>query len=135
MAPKQVASQRSSLPLVSDQTDGTFQASMADELASTIEHLLSVRYAAARVAEELPSRPQRIVHTITSESLMVELAAARQSRPAAPRTAEPETPRRPSPALRVFAVIGFVMIAYALLMKSPWRDQVPSIDRITQLLK
>lgn len=106
---------------------------MADELASTVEHLLSTRYAARRLAEESPST--RVVPTVTSESLLAELAAARKSGPAEPRAVVAEEPRRArSPALRLFAVVGVAMIVYALLMKSPWRDQLPSPDRIAHLL-
>src|SRR5260221_9285952 len=86
---KNAAPRRSDPRLGSHEAHGTYQASMADELAGTVEHLLNTRYAAARLAEEIPSR--RVVQTITGESLLAELAAARQSRGdhTAPRAAAP----------------------------------------------
>lgn len=138
MAPRQVASQRSRLPLVSGEAEGTYQASMADELASTVEHLLSTRYAAARLAEEVPSR--RVVHTITDESLLAELAAARQSgasHRASSRSDDSEMPRRSGSLLgRVFAFGCVAVILLTLGCLSPFRDYVPSplrdhVDRIT----
>ena len=140
-APKQVASRRSDPRLGSHEAHGTYQASMADELAGTVEHLLNTRYAAARLAEEIPSR--RVVQTITGESLLAELAAARQSRGDQPasRSADPETPRRSGSFLgRVFAFGCVAVILLTLVCLSPFRDYVPSplrdqVDRITHLLK
>src|SRR5258707_2577465 len=139
--PKKFPSRRSDPRLGSHEAHGTYQASMADELAGTVEHLLNTRYAAARLAEEIPSR--RVVQTITGESLLAELAAARQSRGDQPasRSADPETPRRSGSFLgRVFAFGGVAVILLTLVCLSPFRDYVPSplrdqVDRVTHLLK
>src|SRR5260370_8239407 len=98
--PKKGPSRRSDPRLGSHEAHGTYQASMADELAGTVEHLLNTRYAAARLAEEIPSR--RVVQTITGESLLAELPAARQSRGAQPPSppSDPHPPPPPSPFLR-----------------------------------
>jgi hypothetical protein len=136
-ASRQVASQRSGPRLVAHEAHGTHQASMADELASTVEHLLSTRYAAARLAEEIPTR--RVVQAITGESLLAELAAARQSGGGQPasRSADPETPQRSGSFLtRAFAFAGVAVILLTLVCMSPLRDYVPSplrdqVDRIT----
>jgi hypothetical protein len=117
------------------QDRATYQATMADELASTVEHVLSTRYALARVTEQTAAKLQAVAQVVTSESLLAELAAARPSRPSELPAAEPEAPRKKSPLLGLFAFVGCAMILYGLLLKSPWHDQVPSIDRITQLLK
>lgn len=134
-APRNVAVLPSSLVAQEQPSAGSYEAAVADDLAGTVEHVLNSRYSGARMSEESSPRPRAIMQPVTSESLLAELAVARQSRPAEPRATEAETPRRSrSRALRLFAFVGFAMIAHALLMKSPWRDQVPSIDRITQLL-
>jgi hypothetical protein len=115
--------------------DRSYQAEMADDLASTVEHVLSTRYARASMMEQRETRPHPAVQEITSESLLTELAAAKRSRPAEPCVGESKTPPRSgSPALRLLAFVGLAIIGYALLMKSPWRDQVPSLERMTQLL-
>jgi hypothetical protein len=109
------------------------QAAAAGDLASTVEHVLSSRYADARATEQTVSKPQFVAQTITAESLLAEIAVARQSRPAEPAAAE--TPQRSrSPALLLFGFAGFAMVLYGFLLKSPWHNQVPSIDRIMQLL-
>jgi hypothetical protein len=127
MARRQVGLLRSDLPSVAPATTETFQASIADELASTVEHLLSTRYAAERLAEEAPAK--RVVQTVTSESLLDELAVARQARGNEPatRAAEPEPPRRSaSPLIRIvaFGVVGIVLLVLVCL--SPYRDYVPT---------
>lgn len=127
MARRQVGLLRSDPPSAAPAATETFQASIADELAGTVEHLLSTRYAGERPAEEAPAK--RVVQTVTAESLLAELATARQARgnePAA-RAAEPEPPRRSgSPLARIvaFAAIAVVLLAFACL--SPYRDYVPA---------
>jgi hypothetical protein len=141
MARRQVGLQRSSLPPVKPETDGTFQASMANELADTVEHLLSTRYAAQRLAEESP--PKRVVQTVTSESLLAELAAARQAQGYQPtsRAAEPEPPRRSGLSLgKILALGGVAVILLVFACLSPFRDYVPSplrdqVDRAAHFLK
>jgi hypothetical protein len=127
MARRQVGLLRSDPPAVAPATAETFQASIADELTSTVEHLISTRYAAERLAEEAPAK--RVMQTVTADSLLAELAAARQARGNEPasRAAEPEPPRRSaSPLVRIvaFGVIGIVLLVFACL--SPYRDYVPA---------
>jgi hypothetical protein len=111
------------------------QAAAADDLASTVEHVLGSRYAGARAAEQTASKPQFVAQTVTSASLLAELAVAKASRPSEPRVADAVTSsKRRSPLLGLFAFVGCAMILYGFLLKSPWHDQVPSIDRIMQLL-
>jgi hypothetical protein len=140
MARRQVGLQRS-IPSATPETTGTFQASIADELASTVEHLLATRYAAVRLAEEGPSK--RVVQTITSESLLAELAAARQGQGYQPvsKVADTEPPRRSvSPVVRLMALGCVGVILLTLVCLSPFREYVPlplrdQVDRITALLK
>src|SRR5689334_16200830 len=127
MARRQVGLLRSDASSVAPATTETFQASVADELASTVEHLLSTRYAAERLAEEAPAK--RVMQAVTSDTLLAELAAARQARGAEPATpaAEPEPERRSrSPLVRIvaFGVIGIVLLVFVCL--SPYRDYVPA---------
>jgi hypothetical protein len=127
MARRQVGLLRSDVPSVAPAATETFQASIADELASTVEHLISTRYAAERLAEEAPAK--RVMQTVTSESLLAELAAARQARGNEPatRVAESKPPRRSgSPVVRIvaFGVIGIVLLIFVCL--SPYRDHVPA---------
>jgi hypothetical protein len=127
MARRQVGLLRSDVRSVAPAATETFKASVADELASTVEHLLSTRYAVERLAEEAPAK--RVVQTVTSESLLAELAEARQARGNEPasRVAEPEPSRRSgSPLVRLvaFGGIGIVLLVFACM--SPFRDYVPS---------
>jgi hypothetical protein len=111
------------------------QAAAAGDLASTVEHVLSSRYADARATEQTVSKPQLVAQTVTSESLLAELAVAKASRPSEPRVSDAVTSsRRRSPLLGLFAFIGCAMILYGFLLKSPWHNQVPSMDRVMQLL-
>ena len=111
------------------------QAAAADDLASTIEHVLSSRYAGAPATEQTASKPQFVAQTVTSDSLLAELGVAKASRPSEPRVADAVTSsKRRSPLLGLFGFVGCAMIVYGFLLKSPWHDQVPSINRITQLL-
>jgi hypothetical protein len=113
----------------------SYQAAVADDLASTVEHVLNTRYAVGRLTEQTASKLHAVAQVVTSDSLLAELAEARQSTPREPPAAESAAPRKSgSPLLRLFAFVGVAMIVYALILKSPWRDQVPSIDRIVQLL-
>jgi len=126
MARRQVALQHTSLPATSE-PEGTFRASVADELASTVEHLLTTRYAAERLAEEVPAT--RLVQTVTSESLLAELAAARQAQGHQPvsRGAEPEPTQRSGSSIgKLFALGCIAVVVLVVACKSPLRDYVPS---------
>ena len=136
MARRQVALQRSSVPPATPETDGTFQAAVADELASTVEHLLTTRYAAERVAEE--SQPKRVLQTVTAESLLAELAAAKAARrdqPSSPAP-DPKTARRSgSSAGRLFVLGLIAVVLLVMACRSPLKDYVPSplrdqVDRV-----
>jgi len=107
-------------------------------LASTVEHLLNTRYAGTRLTEEPSSRPRGVVQTITGESLLAELAAAKESRTDQPQRRAPETARRSGSFLgRAFACGCVAVILLTLVCMSPFRDYVPSplrdrVDRIAQ---
>jgi len=108
-------------------------------LAGTVEHVLNSRYSGTRVPEGPSSRPHGVAQTVTAESLLAELAAARQSRGGQPRSrpADSEKPRRSGSFLgRTFACACVAMILLTLVCMSPLRDYVPSplrdhVDRIT----
>lgn len=127
MARRQVGLLRPDAPPVAPAATETFQASVADELASTVEHLISTRYAAERLAEAAPVK--RVMQTVTSDSLLAELATARHASGSEPatRAAQPAPPRRSgSPLARIvgFGVVGIVLLVSACL--SPYRDYVPA---------
>ena len=111
---------------------------IADELATTIEHVMSSRYAGgtAAVAAAPPARPA--IKAVTAESLMAELSAARQGKSErAPRASEPSLLHaKPAPSLldRAFVLAGVALILGALLFMSPWRDKFLSVDRLTHFL-
>lgn len=131
---RKVAGLSSSLAVQEQPEAESYEAAVAEDLAGTVEHILNSRYSGTRAPEE-PAKPRAAMREITSDSLLAELAAAREANPRQHHVAEPEkAPRKRSPALRLFAFIGFAMIGYGFLLKSPWRDQVPSVDRILQLL-
>lgn len=134
-SPRKVAALSSGL-LVRQQASGeSYEAAVADDLAATVEHVLSTRYAGARPTDQTASRPHGVAQAITSESLLAELAAARQANPREPRAADSApSPKSGSPLLRLFAFAGVATIGYGLLMKSPWHDQIPSLERIVHLL-
>ncbi len=91
-------------------------------------------------AAESSPRPHRVMPTITAESLLAELAAAKQSG-ASPHWVQPgpeksETPRKSSSAFDRALVYGAVVVGlFALLTVSPWRDRIPAIERVTQFLQ
>ena len=111
------------------------QPAAADELAATIEHVLVSRYAGARPVQDSTSKPRLVVTAVTADSLLAELAEARQSRsgekkPAAARRS-PQAPKKPMSLLdRAFAFGGIALVLFALLVLSPWRDSFlsPSIS-------
>jgi hypothetical protein len=130
-----LAELRSGLLVRNQPSAESYQAAAADDLAETVEHVLNTRYAVGRLTERTTPKLHAVAQVVTSDSLLAELAEARQSTPREPRVVESEVQKKSgSPLLRLFAFVGVAMIAYALLLKSPWRDQVPSIDRIVQLL-
>ena len=127
MARRQVALQRSSVLPATPDTDGTFQASMADELASTVEHLLTTRYAGERLAEE--TQPKRMVPAVTAESLLAELATAKAARGGQPSSIAPDpaTPRRSGSSIGKLLVLGCVAVVLVVVAcRSPLRDYMPS---------
>jgi|SRR5690348_9004628 hypothetical protein len=131
---RKVAGLSSSVPVPEQPQAESYEAAVADDLAGAVEHVLNSRYSGTRAPEE-PAKPRAAIREVTSDSLLAELTAAREANPQQPQVAEPEqAPRKRSPALPLFAFIGFAMIGYGLLLKSPWHDQVPSLDRILQLL-
>ncbi len=100
---------------------------------SSGRHQPSAESYQATVADDLAGT------TVTAESLLAELAAARQSRGGQPRSrpADSEKPRRSGSFLgRTFACACVAMILLTLVCMSPLRDYVPSplrdhVDRIT----
>jgi hypothetical protein len=111
---------------------------IADELATTIEHVMSSRYAGGTVAVAAAAPARPAIKAVTAESLMAELSAARQGKSErAPRASEPSLPHaKPAPSLldRAFVFAGVALVLGALLFMSPWRDQFVSIDRLTHFL-
>jgi len=108
------------------------QPAAADELAATIEHVLVSRYASKRPVQE-PAKPHLAISAITADSLMAELAQARQSRTEGAASTSRQAsrpPKKPASALdRMFAFGGIALVLFALLALSPWRDSFlsPSI--------
>ena len=117
------------------------QPAAADELAATIEHVLGSRYASGRQAQNSTPAPRAIVGSaVTADSLLAELALARQSRAEesgstsrrATRSSDPSrAPKKPTSLVdRAFAFGGLALIVFALLALSPWRDALsPTISR------
>jgi hypothetical protein len=137
---RKVAELSSSLLVRHPPSAESYQAAVADDLASTVEHLLNSRYSGTRMTQEPSSRP-RMAQTITDESLLAELAAARRSggdRRGSLRTADSAMQRRSSSFLgRAFAGGCVAIILLTLVCMSPFRDYVPSplrepVDRVTQ---
>ncbi len=138
---RKVAALSSSLLVREQASAASYQAAVADDLAGTVEHVLNSRYSGTRI-EEPSSRPRGVVQTITGESLLAELAAARADQPQrASRSGDSETPRRSGSFLgRVFAFGCVAVVLLTLVCLSPFRDYVPSplryqVDRVTHLLK
>jgi len=121
------------MSLNSPSTTASHGPAVADELAATIEHVLGSRYAGGRPVQD--SAPKRLAATaVTGDSLMAELALARQSRseqnaPASPRRSSRGPKKAPSFLDRAFTFGGLALILFALLVLSPWRDSFlsPSI--------
>jgi len=114
------------VPLEPPVTTASHQPAVADELAATIEHVLGSRYASGRPIQESAPKP-RLAAAVTGDTLMAELALARQSRseesePASPRQSS-RKPKKPASVLdRAFTFGGLALILFALLVLSPWRD-------------
>jgi hypothetical protein len=103
------------------------QPAAADELAATIEHVLGSRYTGARAAPESTEKPRLVGSAVTVDSLMAELAQARQARVGDSKVATSrQTVRAPKKATslldRAFAMGGVAIVLFALLALSPWRD-------------
>jgi hypothetical protein len=116
------------------------QPAAADELAATIEHVLGSRYASGRQAQNSTPTPRVIVGSaVTADSLLAELALARQARSEEGGTrrrtgsSDPSrAPKKPTSLVdRAFAFGGLAIILFALLALSPWRDSFlsPTISR------
>lgn len=102
-------------------------ATVADELAATIEHVLGSRYAGTRTAPEAEPKPRLVASAVTSDSLMAELKQARQSRapedkPAASSRSAHRPKKAPSFLDRAFLFGGCALVLFVLLVLSPWRD-------------
>jgi len=105
------------------------QPAAADELAATIEHVLGSRYAGARAAPASTEKPRLTSSTVTADTLMAELAEARQARVGDTKAATlRRTVRAPKKATslldRAFALGGVALVLFALVALSPWRDSV-----------
>jgi hypothetical protein len=118
------------------------QPAAADELAATIEHVLGSRYASGRQAQNSTPTPRVIVGSaVTADSLLAELALARQARSEEGSSttrrltgsSDPSrAPKKPTSLVdRAFAFGGLAIILFALLALSPWRDSLlsPTISR------
>lgn len=111
------------------------QPAAAAELAATIEHVLVSRYASNRKTQETPQKPHIALAAITADSLIAELAQARQSRSeqgeaaSTPRPSSRPPKKATSVVDRIFAFGGLALVLFALLALSPWRDSFlsPSI--------
>jgi hypothetical protein len=122
------------MPLEPPATTATLRPAVADDLAATIEHVLGSRYASGRPIQDSAPKPRLVATAVTGDSLMAELAQARQSRS---EQSEPKSSRRssrgpkkaPSFLDRAFTFGGLALILFALLALSPWRDSFlsPSI--------
>ena len=106
------------------------QPAAADELAATIEHVLGSRYAGMRAAAPASTeKPRLAASTVTADTLMAELAEARQARIGDTKAATlRQTVRAPKKAAslldRLFAMGGVALVLFALLAISPWRDSI-----------
>ena len=99
----------------------------ADELAATIEHVLGSRYAGARAALVTTEKPRLATSTVTVDTLMAELAEARQARigdtKASTLRQTVKPPKKTTSLIdRAFAMGGVALVLLALLALSPWRD-------------
>ena len=90
-----------------------------------------------------PSQVARVMPVVTVESLLAELAAAKQARggqQVASPEGDPKTqPKSRSLAGRVFACVCAAIPLLVLVCMSPYRDYVPSpvrqqVDRVIHLL-
>lgn len=139
-SPRKAAALSSGLLVRQQPSAESYQAAAADDLAGAVEHVLNSRYSATRVTEEPTPRPRGIMQPVTSESLLAELAAARQSGGDRPRSrsADQEKPRQSGSFLgRTFAFGCVAVILLTLACMSPFREYVPSplrdsVDSITQ---
>ena len=103
------------------------QPAVADELAATIEHVLGSRYTGTRAAPASAEKPRLAPSSVNADTLMAELAEARQARvgntKAATLRQTVRAPKKASSLLdRAFAMGGVVLVLFALLALSPWRD-------------
>jgi hypothetical protein len=103
------------------------QLAAADELAAAIEHVLGSRYAGAPAAPASTEKPRLVTSTVTVDTLMAELAEARQARvgdtKAATLRQTVRAAKKPTSLLdRAFAMAGVALVLFALLALSPWRD-------------
>ena len=103
------------------------QPAAADELAATIEHVLGSRYAGARAAPVPTEKARLATSTVTADTLMAELAEARQARigdTKASTLRQTVKPAKKTVSLvdRAFAMGGVALVLFVLLALSPWRD-------------
>src|SRR5690242_4283476 len=105
------------------------QPAAADKLAATIEHVLGSRYTGIRAAPVSAEKPRLVSSTVNADTLMAELAVARQARigdtKAATLRQTVRAPKKASSLLdRAFAMGGVALVLFALVALSPWRDSV-----------
>jgi hypothetical protein len=124
------------MPIEPPATAASLQPVIADELAATIEHVLGSRYATGRPVQDPTPKARLVTTEVTADSLIAELALARQSRSGeskpAPSRQSSRAPKKPMSLLdRAFALGGVALVLFALLALSPWRDSVlsPSLTR------
>ena len=104
------------------------QPAAADELAATIEHVLGSRYSGVRRATpESETTPRAVGSPVTVDTLMAELAEARQARVGGTKAATlRQTMRAPKKTTslldRAFAMGGVALVLFAVLALSPWRE-------------
>src|SRR5229473_7617790 len=99
------------MSLNSPSTTASHGPAVADELAATIEHVLGSRYAGGRPVQDSAPKPRLAATAVTGDSLMAELALARQSRseqnaPASPRRSSRGPKKAPSFLDRAFTFGG-----------------------------
>jgi hypothetical protein len=104
------------------------QPAAADELAATIEHVLGSRYSGVRqAAPESETKPRVVGAAVTFDTLMAELAEARQARVGDTKAAvlrQTVRPPRKTRSLvdRAFAMGGVALVLFALFALSPWAE-------------
>jgi hypothetical protein len=89
--------------------------------------VLGSRYAGTRAAPASTEKPRLVASTVNANTLMAELAEARQARVGDSKASTlRQTVRAPKKVTslldRAFAMGGVALVLFALLALSPWRD-------------